>query len=364
MIINHLITTICRGGAENQLLILCREQIATGKTVNVIFLKGSPELYSDFISSGVNVIGNFSNMNPVTQVYKLKKYLSGTKNILHCHLPRAELIGALARKNNILILSKHNSEPFFPGSPPWVSRVLARFVAKRAVACIAISNAVKDYLLLNKETVDSLELQVIHYGFDKLFELDQRIKSELVDKLPMGYPIIGTVGRLAAQKDYPSLLNAFSLFINSFPDAQLIIIGSGPDESNIRKLVVQLGISEHVHFKGKTNHVREWMSAFDVFVLSSIYEGFGLVLLEAMQAEAPIIAARNSAIPEVLGESYLGLFTTSDVLELEKKLLEFSSHETREESKMALVGRLKLFRPEVMENRINSLYVKSISIMN
>lgn len=364
MIVNHLITTICRGGAENQLLTLCKEQIATGKVVNVIFLKGIPELYEDFTSAGVNVVSDFSNMNPLSQLFKLKKYLAGAKNILHCHLPRAELIGALAKKDNVLILSKHNSEPFFPGSPLWLSRLLARFVARRAVACIAISTAVKDYLLLNKETVDSLEIQVIYYGFDKHFELNQKIRSQVINELPAGHPIIGTVGRLAPQKDYPSLLQAFSLFIKKFPDAQLIVIGSGPDEAIIREKVLQLGISNQVHFKGKTSYVREWMSAFDVFVLSSIYEGFGLVLLEAMQAKAPIIAARNSAIPEVLGETYLGLFTTSDIYDLEKKLVQFSSLQIREESRNALIERLDIFRPEIMENRVSSLYIKSITIKN
>ena len=60
----HIITTIRRGGAENQLLTLARQQVATGKKISVLFLKDSPELLDDFKNSGVDVIDRFSNISP------------------------------------------------------------------------------------------------------------------------------------------------------------------------------------------------------------------------------------------------------------------------------------------------------------
>jgi glycosyltransferase involved in cell wall biosynthesis len=276
-------------------------------------------------------------------------------------LPRAELIGSIVKKKNLLILSKHNSEPFFPGAPRLISHFLARFVAKQASACIAISNAVRDYLIDNGETTQTLQIEVIPYGFDQDFNLDPEVRHTLLMQLPQGSPIIGAVGRLVPQKDYPTLLQAFSVFLIDFPTAQLIILGSGPDYERLLNLTEMLKISQNVRFVGNSNQVSEWMSLFDFFVLPSRYEGFGLVLLEAMQSGTPIIAANNSAIPEVLGEEYFGLFQTSDINSLSDQLYDFSFAAKRLESKLHLEKRLKIFRPDVMGARVDSIYLDAAS---
>ena len=362
MEINHLITTISRGGAENQLLTLCKEQVKAGMSVNVIYLKGNPDLDFKFKLAGVNVVGDFASKNPVFQLLQIRNYLTPKTAILHCHLPRAELIGSIAKKKNLLILSKHNSEPFFPGAPGFVSRFLSRFVSKRASACIAISNAVRDYIVDNDEITKSLKIEVIPYGFDEDFKLDPDARRKLLMQLHQGSPIVGAVGRLAPQKDYPTLLRAFSFFLLHSPTAQLIILGSGPDEEKLNKITQDLEITQNVKFVGNSNQVSEWMSLFDFFVLPSRYEGFGLVLLEAMQSKTPIIAAKNSAIPEVLGEDYFGLFQTSDVTSLSQQLFNFSFIAKQKESKRVLEKRLELFRPDIMGARVNSIYLKVASV--
>jgi glycosyltransferase involved in cell wall biosynthesis len=162
------------------------------------------------------------------------------------------------------------------------------------------------------------------------------------------------------QKNYPTLLKAFSQYLQNFPNAHLIILGSGPDETYLKKLTHTLKIDQCVHFIGNTPQVADWMSLFDIFVLSSRYEGFGLVLVEAMQVGLPIIAANNSAIPEVLGEDYLGLYPTYDSEILAHRLIQFSTLEVQEESRMILRERLNQFDPILMEKRIDSVYLQAI----
>lgn len=360
MEINHLITTICRGGAENQLLTLCRKQYAAGKKVNVIYLKGSPELSEKFLNAGVNVIQIYANRSPIIQIFQIRKHLKDSTSILHCHLPRAEIIGAIARRKNRLVISKHNAEPFFPGALRFFSWTLARFVSMRAAECVAISDAVKDYLLANKEVSKKMHIAVVRYGFDDTFRIDPNTRKELSKSLPSGGPIVGAVGRLTLQKNYPTLLNAFSQYLQNFPNAHLIILGSGPDESYLKELTHTLGMGQCVHFIGNTPQVAEWMSLFEIFVLSSRYEGFGLVLVEAMQVGLPIIAANNSAIPEVLGEDYLGLYPTYDSEKLAHRLVEFSTLKVQEESRIILSERLNHFDPILMEKRINAIYLQAI----
>lgn len=360
MEINHLITTICRGGAENQLLTLCREQFAAGKKVTIIYLKGSPELREKFLQIGVELVEDFANKNPIIQIFQIRKKLKHTASILHCHLPRAEIIGAIARGKNKMVISKHNTEPFFPAAINYISWALARFVSYRATECIAISQAVKEYILANHEVSRKMHIEVIHYGYDKAFRIDRLKRRDLMKSLPSGGPFVGAVGRLTIQKNYTTLFAAFSKYLKIFPNAYLIILGTGPDELLLRKLSQSLNIEDSVMFVGNTSKVAEWMSLFDIFVLASRYEGFGLVLMEAMQVGLPIIAANNSAIPEVLGKDYFGLFPTFDSENLALQLINFSDSEVQIKSKLVLGKRLDNFQPSLMEKRIDAVYLRAI----
>jgi glycosyltransferase involved in cell wall biosynthesis len=129
----------------------------------------------------------------------------------------------------------------------------------------------------------------------------------------------------------------------------------------LKNLAEVLDISEKVNWVDRTSNVYDVMSTLDIFCLTSKYEGFGLVLLEAMQAEIPIVAANNSAIVEVLGEEYPYLFRTSDKLDLVEKLEQLSNPQHRDEAIKYLKMRLTLFSPEIMAKKIDVIYVESLS---
>ena len=90
------------------------------------------------------------------------------------------------------------------------------------------------------------------------------------------------------------------------PEARLAILGSGPLEAETRALTAELGLAEVVVLPGRTD-IRDWLERADVFVHSSRWEGFGIVLLEAMLAGLPIVATRVSAVPEVVVDGETGL---------------------------------------------------------
>jgi glycosyltransferase involved in cell wall biosynthesis len=143
-------------------------------------------------------------------------------------------------------------------------------------------------------------------------------------------------------------------------DAELFIVGEGVEKDNLVELALELGINKRVHWLGRTPFVNEFLSQLDLFVLPSIYEGFGLVLLEAMQANKPILATNNSSIPEVLGKDYAGLFETSNVEKLSdlirKVLLE---DEFAKQLVSSYAIRLENFTPEVMAEKLLLVYEKS-----
>lgn len=354
--VSHIITTIARGGAENQLKVLVREQLSCGFKVKILYLKGEPELADDFQSLGAEVDSRLHRKNIVFQVISLSRYARNYNGVIHAHLPRAELISAFVVRGRRLIVSRHNAEKFFPCAPFFLSKMLSRYVESQATSVVAISRAVKEYLLKSGEIKYEGKLHIVYYGYDS----ELKRKPKRVYRSSNSLFTIGTVARLTPQKDLPTLIRAYKRFKLNCPDSRLFIVGSGTLEKELKRLSVQLEISESITWLRRTSDVRLTMESMDLFVLPSKYEGFGLVLLEAIQAGIGVIAARNSAIPEVLGSDSDGLFTTGDYDELFQKLLKFHNEIERKRLIKAQHSRLDVFNPSIMINEMNKIYEGAI----
>lgn len=351
----HCITTISRGGAETQLLILARQQVLSGKQVTVLFLKGSPDLRSEFISAGILVEDSLADISPFRQVLGLRLYLrSHNFDLVHNHLPRAELFFRFTFSKMPNTFSRHNAEPFYPNKPRIVSRLLSNFATSRSKKGIAISKAVQNFCIRSREVTRKVEMNVVYYGYDSRF-LDS-VKNGLHRKFAFG-----TVARLVPQKDIPTLLQAFKYAREQLPDSKLLIIGDGNDSEKLHDFSSYLGLSDEVTWLKKSHDIPSAMQEIETFVLPSLYEGFGLVLLEAMSGKCAVLAADNSAIPEVLGSDFPGLFKTSDVLDLTNLMLECNSEEFRDKLIIQQEERLKLFSPISMEKQIDEIYTSLLS---
>jgi len=350
----HVITTINRGGAENQLLVLVREQVKIGMDVSVIYLKGEPELEHEFSAAGARTLHNIANKNPFLQLFQLRFIIKDDKLLLHAHLPRAELLTRFSAGTNGYIVTRHNAEPFFPGASHVLSSYLSRLVLSQAKHVIAISSAVAEFLIAKKEIQEDKQLSVVHYGYQPRPSEDRlTAKIRMVDQPGI---CIGTISRLTRQKDLPTLFLAFAQFLIQHPQSTFLLVGGGEEKIQLEALAQGLGISESIEWVGRTSRIPEYLSRMDIFVLSSLYEGFGLVLLEAMDAGVPIIASNNSAIPEVLGEDFRGLVRTGDVEDFVKKMNEYTDPNVREKVLQDQDIRLKIFGAEVMCSKISKIY--------
>ena len=350
----HVITTINRGGAENQLVVLVREQVKSGLDVTIVYLKGEPELEQEFLAAGAKVLHNIANMKPILQLINLREISKSKNYLLHAHLPRAELLTRFAAGKNLYVVSRHNAEPFFPGAAPLLSSYLSRLVIKKAKHVIAISFAVSEFLIEKKEIRGNEKLSVVHYGYQPRPGED-RIKAKVAIGNGSGI-CIGTISRFTRQKDLPTLFSAFAQFLMEHPKSTLLLVGEGEEKKQLERLAQNLGIDKNIEWVGRTSRIPEFLSRMDIFVLSSLYEGFGLVLLEAMDAGVPIIASNNSAIPEVLGENFPGLTVTGDVQDFFEKMTQYTTEVNRKEVLQKQNTRLNLFRAEIMCLKIMEIY--------
>ena len=218
-------------------------------------------------------------------------------DLLHTHLVHADVYGTLASlaERVPLVSSRHNDDRYLLGPFRFVDRAFGR----RARRLVAISNAVRRFLVDAGHPPERIE--TIHYGLDRLPDAP----SELAPPAP-GPPLLLAIGRLTAQKDHPTLLRAFAEAHRRQPEALLAILGIGPLEADTRALVAELGLDGAVLLPGRVE-IRDWLERADAFVHTSRWEGFGLVLLEAMLAGLPVAATRVSAVPEVVADGETGL---------------------------------------------------------
>lgn len=354
----HIITTIERGGAEIQLLQVAKSLRNLKTEVSIVFLKGKPELYKDLDEIGCTIL-DLRDFSFVRQVLCFRRYLKENRDfVVHAHLPRSEIVASLATlfTKSKLVITRHNCEKFWPEFPKEISSLLSRIVLHRANRVIVISNAVFNYIKINREIGKNMfdRVQLVYYGFAKI-----RFNSSR-DSDHSGVLKIGTISRLEKQKDLETLMRAVASLSPDTPIC-LKILGDGSQRDNLESLSKELSINEFTHFLGKTDQVNDFLFSTDVFVLTSKYEGFGAVLVEAMQAGVPIIATRVSSIPEVLGDHYPGLCEVGNYKEVANLILKCKTPSFTEICISGYEERLVKFSEDFMVQNLLSVYNEALA---
>ena len=176
-----------------------------------------------------------------------------------------------------------------------------RQVQKRADSkwrFVSVSPAVKEYLqeldcgFADKTTAITNAIDTVKA--DTVILDKQVARAEL--GLDASVTVIGAIGRLVKLKGHANLINAFAAISQTYPNAQLVILGDGPEKNNLQELVASLGLQERVHLPGFVSDAIRLIKAFDIFVMPSFREGLGLALLEAMCGKLPVIASNVPAM--------------------------------------------------------------------
>ena len=224
-------------------------------------------------------------------------------DVLHTHLVHADVYGAVAsRVTGVPFVStRHNDDRYQLGPFRYIDRAFASGASR----LIAISDAVRRFLV--GAGLPDRKFKTIRYGLDEMPSLPSE-RAPAQTGVPDGAPLALAIGRLIEQKDHATLLRAFARVHERLPDARLAILGDGPLATRTRALADVLGLTEVVVLPGRLE-TRDWLERADVFAHSSRWEGFGIVLLEAMLAGLPVVATRVSAVPEIVVDGETGLLS-------------------------------------------------------
>lgn len=200
-------------------------------------------------------------------------------------------------------------DPDFSWKQPWRRRVFAamtRYFYNRADAIVATSQGVAEDLIANYG-VSRPKIHILHNPVD----LDAIVQqsSEPITELDAP-PIVAAAGRLASVKNYPLLIDALAA-LSAHTPVHAWILGEGPERAKLEALAAARGVGSRVRFLGFQQNPWRFIARADVLVLTSSYEGFGNVLIEAMACGTPVIATRSSGTVEVVEDRQNGLLVES-----------------------------------------------------
>jgi len=290
------VPTLLFGGVERVMVNLAEGFCKRGFDVDLVAPQATGE-FQACVPSTVRIV-NLESPRVLTSLPKLVRYL-------HSERPAAVIAAmehssvaaiwarAIARVPTVIIATVHTNLSEVVRHAPSMKVRLVPFISRtflhQADAIVAVSQGVAENLAQHAPKCRPRTC-VIH---NPIVTADILSKAkEIVEHpwfQPGQAPVILGVGRLAVQKDFATLIRAFAL-LRRQRRARLVILGEGPERQHLETLVADLGVAPDVLLLGYEGNPHRYMSKAALFVLSSAWEGFGNVLVEALAAGVPVVA--------------------------------------------------------------------------
>jgi glycosyltransferase involved in cell wall biosynthesis len=297
------------GGSENHLRALLPELLHFGWEPDVLIPSPSPTAVQPLADDLARTCGKVTvvrmplDLSPALILRIARSVRSHDYRLVHSHLVHADwhaaAVAAAARRVP-LVSTKHNEDAFrkLRGF-----RAVERAAENRCAEIIAISESLRRFTL--RFTPPRCPVTTVRYGLEVPPRPPQR-DSEADN------PILLTVARLVQQKGLDVLIRTMPRILEAVPGVQLLIAGEGPERGALELLVRDLRLEGRVMLLGHRNDADELMRRAWVMVHPARWEGFGLVLLEAMRMGLPIVATEVSAIPEIVVDGATGRLVPPD----------------------------------------------------
>ena len=276
-------------------------------------------------------------------------------SIIHAHTALAHTMGIFAKSvcSAKLIVTRRVDFPL-------KTRGFSHWKYKRADHIIAISENIKQIML--KAGIDETKISLVPSGvaFNDLPEITNKsvLKSQL--GIDTDHKIIGTIAAFVGHKDYPTLLRAFRIVLNQYPQVWLLSLGEGKDRRQLEKLAKSLNIDHRLKFLGFRTDVIDFFLLFDVYAQASRLEGLCTSLIEAMYHRLPIAATSAGGIPDLIEHNVTGLLSPPEDYEKLADSIIRLLNEPKLGARLAEAAHLKSlnFTADNMVKRTEQLYMK------
>lgn len=372
----HIITRLDKGGsAENTFLTV---KGLDKKKYEVSLMSGpvqdpNQERRTQVEEYGISfipipvLVRNINVVFDSIALYKVWKFLNQENfDVVHTHTSKAGLLGRFAAKFAGVphIIHTPHGHVFFGYFGPLKTKIfirlekLANRISERIVALTQREKA--DYI--SYKTCPEEKIAVIHSGIEleKFQELPraEKIKIKKEIGLPEDSFVVGTVGRLVPVKGPEYLIKASQYLLPEHPNTSFLFAGDGPLKEALYKKAKKTGGEKNILFLGWRDDIARVLAVFDVFCLSSLNEGMGRVLVEAMALGIPIVASDVGGIPDLVIHGKNGFLVPPKNPEELAKHIQILIQNKDQRIKMGQAGKKmsQKFSHETMVKNISELY--------
>lgn len=367
MKILHLISSEGFYGAENVVAALAGDLQQSGHSACVGVFENAHaapnSVAGQFESRGLQVIRiPCRSRFDLATVRRIREIIQAQEiDLVHSHGYKSDIYAWLAARRLHL--------PLMATSHLWTRQTatvrfyefLDGLVLRRFDAVAAVSERIAGQL--RQAGISDDKVSVIDNGIDlRPFQSPvPALKTEITagDRL-----LIGTVGRLTAQKGIEYFLAAARQLLNEFSDALFVIVGDGSDREKLERMAGELNIAKSIHFTGARNDMPGIYASLDVFVLASISEGMPMALLEAMASGQPVVATTVGAVPQIVVPGETGMLVQpGDPVELASAIATLLRDPVLRD-RVARKGQTKVregFSSQAMTQRYCKLYAELLS---
>jgi glycosyltransferase involved in cell wall biosynthesis len=311
----QLIDGLNIGGAEILLRDLSVGLVQRGFRVSIGYSTPGP-LARDLQELGLPItrLPRLTRIDPILFAGMIRLMRKDPPQIVHTHLFKSDFHGRLAARIAgvpVVVSTLHSIDRWAQKRP---LGNLYGLTSRFSDRLIAISEDVKKFHIENT-AVGEAKFVTIENGVDVKRFAGQGAAGQNVRKefnLEASAFVFGIVGRLTPPKDHRVFLQAAAIILQRMPLARFLIVGDGPLRDDLESYAHELGVQNSVIFTGMRRDIPAVLAALDVIVISSLWEGIPVTLLEGMASALPVVGTRVGSIPEVVTEETAVLVPPSD----------------------------------------------------
>ena len=331
-------------------LVICPEEGSLFDELNKIVVE--TKIVRMETIRNLNIFSWVRTVNKLIQLIKRREI-----DLIHSNGSRATIFGGIAARLTKTPLIWHVR---IANSDKLLDRLLARLASK----IIVISKAVSRRFDWIEDKEDKIVL--VYNGINlESFKPDvgiRKVRGKI--SLSSETPLVVTVGRLDWYKGHKYLLEAAEKIVQTLPDARFLIVGDGGYRKRLENQVKQLNLDENVIFTGNRKDIPEILAGIDLFVLSSVSEGFGRAVAEAMACAKTVVATKAGGLSEVVEDGITGILVPpKNSIALAEAIIKLLKDKKKAEN-MGIAGRKrveKLFSIERNVKSIEELYEEILS---
>jgi glycosyltransferase involved in cell wall biosynthesis len=364
----HIIKSLGRGGAEMLLPTTLRLHDQDKYEFHYIyFLPWKDQMVKEIEEAGGKVTCIEANNN-IELLMRYRKVIDYCRqhdiSLIHCHLPWSAFLGRIVYKKTGLpmIYTEHNIQE----KMHVVTKMLNKFSFNAQTMAIGVSKDATESIERNiapKIPVNTVLNGVNSNHFKRDTEKGNKIREQF--NIPLNAVVLGNIAVFREQKNLPNWVRAFAKIIEEHQNVYGILVGAGPTEEEVRKLITENGLSNRIIMPGLQTDTIPYFSAIDIYMLSSDFEGLPIALLEAMSMNCAIVSTKAGGVVEAVRDRKDGLLTETgnwqglaivagSLIEDPEKLEKYQ-HASRKRVKEA-------FSLKLMVDQLEDIYKKTLQV--